>query len=399
MRYLPAVLAILLLATGCQEQAPEVTKSGAALLASTIDGASDERTVKIDYNWNSAIDGQESDYTAEESALPGHAIAAVTSAPMAEMHVIDFETPPLGPATGTLVINPYIDETTGTVFSTVPGAVVGLVKNSNTSVCVDPPGSNQKLATGVGNVIGLSGFPVHVSFPDPLTPPCRVSVDVQILMNSEVRLTLVAPDGGTTLVVTRALTADGNCGYPGGNRSRVTVSATSDSPVREVLIQGPGNLVFVIDDFTFEHNPVSLALDIRPGSCRNPLNRSAQGVLPVALLGTGDTDVRDIDVSTILLAGVAPLRSHVADVSGPGSGGECACPTGVADGTDDLMLQFPSVQVVEALGDVAIGETVAVEVSGMLLDGRRFAVRDCVVIVGRDFPPPIVGAGTRVNAY
>ncbi len=396
MRYLPALLAILLLATGCQEQAPEVTKSGPALLASTINGASDERIAKIDYNWNSAIDGQEGDYTGEESALPTGGIAAVPSAPMAETHVIDFETPPLGPATGTLVINPYIDEATGTVFSTIPGRVVGLVKNSNTSVCVDPPGSNQKLATGAGNVIGLSGFPVHVSFPDPLTPPCRVSVDVQILINSDVRLTLVAPDGGTTMVVARALTADGNCGYPGGNRSRVTVSATSDSPVDEVIIQGPGGRVFVIDDFTFEYNPVSLALDIRPGSCRNPLNRASNGVLPVALLGTGDTDVRDIDVSTILLAGVAPLRSRIDDVSGPGTGGECACPTGVADGTDDLVMHFHSAEVFEALGDIVAGETVVVEVSGMLLDGRPFTARDCVVVVGRDVSP-VVGDGTRVN--
>jgi hypothetical protein len=65
----------------------------------------------------------------------------------------------------------------------------------------------------------------------------------------------------------------------------------------------------------FREAPV--ALDIKPGSCPNPLNTVSRGVLPVAILGAADFDVTQIDLSTIQLEGVPPLRSSLEDVSGP----------------------------------------------------------------------------------
>jgi hypothetical protein len=44
-------------------------------------------------------------------------------------------------------------------------------------------------------------------------------------------------------------------------------------------------------------------IDIKPQSFPNPLNVKSKGVLPVAILGTEDFDVSEIDVSSILLEG------------------------------------------------------------------------------------------------
>ena len=38
-----------------------------------------------------------------------------------------------------------------------------------------------------------------------------------------------------------------------------------------------------------------VALDIKPGSCPNRINTMSKGVLTVAILGTGDLDVTEID--------------------------------------------------------------------------------------------------------
>ena len=43
-------------------------------------------------------------------------------------------------------------------------------------------------------------------------------------------------------------------------------------------------------------------LDIKPGSCPNPFNRRAAGVLPVALVGNADIDVSMVDLSTLQIS-------------------------------------------------------------------------------------------------
>jgi hypothetical protein len=48
-------------------------------------------------------------------------------------------------------------------------------------------------------------------------------------------------------------------------------------------------------------------INIKPGSCPNPLNVKNKGVLPVAILGMEEFDVPMIDVASIRLEGVAPM--------------------------------------------------------------------------------------------
>jgi hypothetical protein len=92
-------------------------------------------------------------------------------------------------------------------------------------------------------------------------------------------------------------------------------------------------------------------LDIHPQSCPNPLNGSSKGVMPAALLGTEDFDVNDIDVSTLLLEGVAPIRWSIEDVATPVLNGDaCECTTEGPDGFSDLTLKFKTQEIVQATG-------------------------------------------------
>jgi len=134
-------------------------------------------------------------------------------------------------------------------------------------------------------------------------------------------------------------------------------------------------------------------VDIKPGSCPNPLNvknvdanakSKKGGVLPVAIVGTANLDVHDIDLSTVRLAGVAALRHEYDDVTTPiGNGGDCNCTTLGSDGYDDLTLKFDRMDTVSGLGALADGDVVQLTLTGRLLDGTLIEGSDCVLIRGQ----------------
>jgi len=129
---------------------------------------------------------------------------------------------------------------------------------------------------------------------------------------------------------------------------------------------------------------VAVALDIKPGSCPNPLNPKGGGVLPVAILGDSGFDVSEIDVSTIRLVGVAPLRHGIEDVGSPiGNKIEpCDCIEGAPDLYDDLALKFDRKAVRDALGEIEDGEEILLTITGQLYDGTEIEGEDCVRITG-----------------
>lgn len=72
---------------------------------------------------------------------------------------------------------------------------------------------------------------------------------------------------------------------------------------------------------------VEVKVDIKPGSCPNPLNLKEKGVLPVAILGTAKFNVSDIDPLTIKIsregvegAVVPSIRWGYEDVATPFEG-------------------------------------------------------------------------------
>lgn len=92
-------------------------------------------------------------------------------------------------------------------------------------------------------------------------------------------------------------------------------------------------------------------VDVKPQSCPNPLNLKSKGLLPVAVLGTIDFDVYEIDPSMVTLLGVPPIRWHYEDVSTPvgESAEECECTEAGPDGYLDLVFQFDTQMVVVAM--------------------------------------------------
>ncbi|MEJ2183242.1 MAG: PKD domain-containing protein [Nitrospirota bacterium] len=116
-----------------------------------------------------------------------------------------------------------------------------------------------------------------------------------------------------------------------------------------------------------ETMPVSI--DIKPGSDPNCFNNDGHGVIPVAVLGSADFDVNNIDPSTVQLEGLAvkavgkgnKLLSHIEDVNG--------------DGFDDLVIQIQDTD-----GSFTSGSGTAV-LTGNLYDGTAIQGTDSICIV------------------
>jgi hypothetical protein len=151
--------------------------------------------------------------------------------------------------------------------------------------------------------------------------------------------------------------------------------------------------------FILEGEPsIEFFVDIKPGSCVNPVNPKSKGVLPVALLGTEGLDVMMIDPSTIRLSRdgvdgeVAPIRVHYADVATPMQCELTASGEIEGDGYTDLMLKFRTQEVVKALSlwDVA-GERVTLTLTANLKEefgGSTLSAQDDIKVLGKKPKPP-----------
>jgi len=133
--------------------------------------------------------------------------------------------------------------------------------------------------------------------------------------------------------------------------------------------------------------PVPVAVDIKPGSCPNPLNLAGRGILPVAVLGSQDFDVGTIDRGSIFLDGISPIRTSYEDVASPVTdGSECECAVDGPDGYVDLTLKFRTQEVVEELivrpGELEKDQTLVLTLAGELFDNTGIEGTDCVVLVG-----------------
>lgn len=145
---------------------------------------------------------------------------------------------------------------------------------------------------------------------------------------------------------------------------------------------------------------IEAAMDIKPGSCPNPFNPKSRGVLPVGLLGAGDFDATQVDISTLQLSradgvggSVAPHEGppgpHTvfADVGTPFAGELCDCHELEGDGIVDVSMKFKVQDLVDILelGN-AIGY-VELVLTGNLLDGTPFEARDCIWMISTPVLP------------
>ncbi len=109
---------------------------------------------------------------------------------------------------------------------------------------------------------------------------------------------------------------------------------------------------------------VDIEIDIMPGTLKNPLNMKSGGVIPVAILGSADLDVADINVSSLTLGdGTGPDTPIVQKNNGTF---QAAMEDVNDDGIMDLVAMFPMKNLVSN-GDISIATTELV-VRGFLTD-------------------------------
>lgn len=142
-------------------------------------------------------------------------------------------------------------------------------------------------------------------------------------------------------------------------------------------------------------NAKDVIIDIKPGSCANPLNVKSRGKLTVAILGSEDFDVYRVDPESVLLAGEAiPLHWSIEDEVSPSvypdENDPLSCGEG-PDGFPDLILHFDTPAVVQAMAtsnssSFTDGEEQRLLITGNLLDefdDELFAGEDVVTIMNR----------------
>ncbi len=158
-----------------------------------------------------------------------------------------------------------------------------------------------------------------------------------------------------------------------GLQSQVDLTAVADTSYYVMIGGGDGETGCLVFEALELPEVIEVAVDVKPGSCPNSLNVKSKGVLPVAILGTQDFDVTQVDPVSVRLEGVSPLRWNWEDVATPSEPftGKVECDDCNAEGGDgdlDLTLMFARQEVVAALGDVEDRDCLVLQLSGNLLE-------------------------------
>jgi probable HAF family extracellular repeat protein len=137
---------------------------------------------------------------------------------------------------------------------------------------------------------------------------------------------------------------------------------------------------FLLDPVPEPPDPVGI--DIMPRTCPNECPIKGGGFVEVAILGTLAFDVNDIDIASVRLEGVTPIRSRLKDKSSPvvPPPTECECTAEGRDGFIDLCLKFDKKEILSALGEVDVGDSFVLTLTGSLNDGTPIEGRDCIVM-------------------
>ncbi len=221
---------------------------------------------------------------------------------------------------------------------------------------------------------------LNAQLPDP--PVDTVSTNLSFLKSESIYVVPIMEGGEGLVAVMQGIgPEEGYQNDPPWFRGESAFVDATDEAMYTVFIK----LGEVVPEPTF--TPVFL--DIKPGSCPNPLYLEKKGVLPVAILGTEDFDVTSINPATIRLSkdgvenedGVSPLRWSYEDVATPFEGDLCGCRDLNSDGYMDLTLKFDAREVIYwlELGE-NVGETIPLTLKAHLSGCEAIQGQDCVRI-------------------
>lgn len=281
---------------------------------------------------------------------------------------------------------------TGIPFSCQPSSLMILDPETGDATVIGP--------TGKGPIAGLAWdaatavmYGITGCWRD-YGPSELVTIDLETGVATTVGITGISA-GSLEFGPDDALYAGGN-NQDGGNLYRI------DTADGTATLVGPTGFPGVTGLTLATRRAITAALDIKPGSCPNPLNvipfedppddakLKKGGILPLAILGTDEFDVYDIDISTVRFQGVAPLKDSYEDVAAPlADGDECDCTEAGPDGFTDLTLKFDKQDIVSTVGAGATGQIVPLTLTGLLMDGTPFEATDCVRIIGKELEDPI----------
>jgi hypothetical protein len=179
-----------------------------------------------------------------------------------------------------------------------------------------------------------------------------------------------------------------------GRVEDLTCDPVTYAPLEAILAKDAYNGLyeaFEVEAGTCPLPKIEVPVDIKPMSCPNPLNIIKKGALPVAILGTEEFDVSQIDPVSITLEGVSPLRWAMEDEAAsfePYLGKEDAfdCNEAGPDGYMDLGLKFVAQELVAALGEVSDGDVIVLHLEGYLMEefgGTPIVGEDVVWILNK----------------
>jgi len=125
----------------------------------------------------------------------------------------------------------------------------------------------------------------------------------------------------------------------------------------------------------------TVLIDIKPGSCKNPVNSKSRGVIPLTIFGSESFDVSTVNIDSVRLHGVSPVKSAIEDSGQLLS--ESDCEKVVLDGFDDMTLKFRTQDVINALtsSEVAVTRDAVILLT---LEGNRAVLTESIDFTGQD---------------
>ena len=247
-------------------------------------------------------------------------------------------------------------------------------------------------------------------------PACEVSTTSlnfgTVTVGNSADLTFtITNTGGGTLSGSVSETCDHYSIFSGGGAYNLTAGqfvtvtvrfAPTTAGTKTCDIQTGGSCALVSCTGVGASAEIQVYIDIKPSICPNPVNPNARGVIQVAVLGTTDFDIADIDPASVRLTRqgvvgeVAPLNCIEQDVSAPFTGPLCGCLVGEPDGYVDLLASFSLKALVLRLdlGSVK-GQTVALTLTANLLGGGPVMSAPAAVATIRGSDCVMVSRGTK----